>query len=527
MASGKHTKPDPSPEQLTALELLITKRLCEVSFYDFVRQAWPLVEPDMEFRDNWHIQALCVHMQAVAEGAIKNLIINVPPGTMKSLLVSVFWPAWVWATRPAKRFMFASYSDAISMRDSVRCRTILSSTWFQSFWPLVMRDDQNTKGLFENMSGGWRLATSVSGKGTGLHPDFVCSDDPNNAKEAESDTERQNVIDWWDGTIGTRGISRDVAQIVIQQRLHTLDLTGYLLGKGRKDWDHICLPMEYEGPVEDPVTGERVPRMYTTSLGWQDPRKTEGELLWPSLFTEAKVARLKKNLGLYHAAGQLQQRPTPRGGGMFKRTWFPIVAVLPRCLSFVRYWDKAGTAGGDGARTAGVLMAKGEDGYYYVMDVKTARLGAAEREALIKQTAHLDGQRYGFGVRVWVEQEPGSGGKESAENSVKNLAGFSCQIERVTGSKEVRAEPFAAQASVGMVRLLAGEWNAQFLDEIENFPVGKLKDIVDASSGAINKLLVGTGAFGSGDEIAVPERTSTEPEFLNPEPVGQEVDFFA
>lgn len=517
--------PKPTPEQLNALELLLTRKLAEKSFYDFVRLAWSLVEPDMPFCDNWHIGAICTHLQAVADGSVKNLIINVPPGAMKSLLACVFWPAWVWTIRPAKRFLFASYADALSMRDSVRCRTVLASAWYQGFWPLEMRDDQNTKGMFENTKGGWRLATSVGGRATGLHPDFVVADDPNNAKEAESDAERQNVIDWWDGTIGTRGISRDVAQIVIQQRLNTLDLTGYLIGKDRKMWDHICLPMEYESPTLDPVTGETVPRMFTTSLGFQDPRTVDGQLLWPALFTDSKVARLKKNLGIYHAAGQLQQRPTPRGGGMFKRSWFPIVATLPRCLNMVRYWDKAGTAGGDGARTAGVLMAKGEDEHYYIADVQTARLGAADREALIKQTAQLDSRKYGH-VRVWVEQEPGSGGKESAENTVKNLVGFSCNIERVTGSKEVRAEPLAAQASVGMVRLLAGDWNGEFLDEIENFPVGKLKDQIDGASGAFNKLVVGTGAFGSADDVAIADVPlfGDSQEYSR---IDAEVDFFA
>lgn len=597
-----------SKASLIAKRRALLKSLAEDSFHEFVRQAWAIVEPDVEYRDNWHIGALCDHLSAVNDGKIKQLLINVPPGAMKSLLVCVFWPAWVWAKSPAKRFLFASYSDGLTMRDSVRCRNILSSDWYQSNWPIKFKDDQNTKGLFENSQGGWRLSTSVGGKGTGLHPDVVCvykdtliltergnipigplvenrlpvkvatwnvpmgtvewkpilayekhvgrvgvkittrggrklecteehpiyvstgpnkgtyipavdctvgmvlitkiagvvgdhgydliesieeipapdhvynlnvdgnhnyfangilthncADDPNNAKEAESEADRQNVIDWWDGTISTRGVSRGVSQIVVQQRLHTMDLTGHLMGKGT--WDHICLPMRYEAD-----------RMKTTSLGFQDPRGKDGELLWPDLFTEEMVSRLEKTMGIHHVAGQLQQRPAPRGGGMFKREWFDVLGYEPQFVRMVRFFDKAGTLGGKGARTAGVLMGRTEKGMFVILDVVKERLGAVEREALIKRMAIVDAQRYDGRVTTYVEQEPGSGGKESAEATVRNLAGFDCRIERVTGAKEVRAEPMAAQASVGNVKLLKGKWNEEFLDEIEVFPVGRLKD---------------------------------------------------
>lgn len=452
-----------SKASLMARRRALLKSLAEDSFHEFVRQAWAIVEPDVEYRDNWHIGALCDHLSAVNDGKIKQLLINVPPGAMKSLLVCVFWPAWVWARSPAKRFLFASYSDGLTMRDSVRCRNILSSDWYQGNWSIKFKDDQNTKGLFENSQGGWRLSTSVGGKGTGLHPDYIVADDPNNAREAESEADRQNVIDWWDGTISTRGVSRGVSQIVVQQRLHTMDLTGHLMGKGT--WDHICLPMRYEAD-----------RMKTTSLGFQDPRNRDGDLLWPALFTGDIVERLEKTMGIHHVAGQLQQRPAPRGGGMFKREWFDVLGYEPQFVRMIRFWDKAGTSTGSGARTAGVLVGRTEKGMFVILDVVKERLGAVEREALIKRMAIVDAQRYDGCVTTYVEQEPGSGGKESAEATVRNLAGFDCRIERVTGAKEVRAEPMAAQASVGNVKLLKGKWNEEFLDEIEVFPVGRLKD---------------------------------------------------
>jgi predicted phage terminase large subunit-like protein len=458
----------------------IEKALVERSLHAFVKAAWHIVEPEIEYKDNWHIRAICSHLEAVARGDITQLIINVPPATMKSLICCVFFPCWVWTTAPSSRFIFASYSDSLTMRDSVKCRNIITGEWYQSQWPMELRGDQNTKGMFENTQGGWRMATSVGGRATGLHPTFLICDDPNNAKDAESEAERKSVNDWWDGAITTRGITRNVRQVVVQQRLNVQDLTGHLLEKGT--FEHICLPMRYEAD-----------RMKPTSLGWTDPRKEDGELLWPALLPEPLVDKLEKSMGIYFAAGQLQQRPSPRGGGMFKRAWFSsILPIRPLdIVDEVRYWDKAGTAGGDGARTAGVRIGRRANGRFIILNVIKGRWGATEREAVIKQTAEMDGRH----VTVWVEQEGGSGGKESAESTVINLAGYSCKIERVTGSKEVRAEPFAAQCSVQNVDLLLGDWNEEFIGEAEQFPAGALKDQIDAAGGGFNKLAAPTGAW--------------------------------
>lgn len=499
-----------------AQDELLRRELAERSLHAFVIQAWPVICPDETFRDGWHIRAICQHLEAVTEGKIKRLLINVPPGTMKSLLTSVFWPAWVWIKQPSKKFMAASYSDYLSMRDSVRCRDLVQSAWYQTRWPMELKEDQNSKGQWNNQSGGWRLATSVGGKGTGAHPDFKLCDDPHNTKEASSEVERQAVSDWWDGTMETRGAMKDAASIVIMQRLHSGDLSGHLIAKG--GWEHICLPMRYEAPAMNEQTGKLVPRMQPTSIGWNDPRTHDGELLWPHVYTAQKVDNLEHVLGIYHAAGQLQQRPTPRGGGKFRREWFKIVTTRPPLVKIVRFWDKAGTdesAGTEGARTATALIGSYRDPgallpamrvKYIVLHAAAFRRGAAEREAIIKQYAATDRATYGH-VATWVEQEPGSGGKESAENTIGNLTGYSCYAERVTGSKEVRADPLCSQASVGKVCLLAGDWNVEFLDELEAFPVGKLKDIVDAASGAFNKLTAPGLGIASTDQL----RTSLRP----------------
>lgn len=464
-----------SGRERQALREWVKTQLAQQSFYEFVLQAWHVVEPENPFRDNWHIRAMCEHLQAVAEGRAGDTIANVPPGTMKSLLACVFWPAWIWTWRPAARFMFASYDDALSKRDSVRCRTIIASEWYQARWPMEFQDDQNEKDLFGNERGGWRMSTTVGGRATGHHPHYIVVDDPHNVRKAESATQRQAVIDWWDGTMANRGVLLGVKRVLIMQRLHANDLSGHLLAKG--GWEHICLPMRFEKG-----------RMKPTSLGWCDPRTTDGELLWLDVYTDKVVCQMESSMGAYHSAGQLQQRPTPRGGGMFKRDWFPIIKFYPHCDIIVRYWDKAGTEGGDGARSAGVLMGKQRlNGKFIILDVRKGRWGAAERESEIQLTAKLDHQRY-KNVTTWVEQEPGSGGKESAEATIKRNAGYTFFADRVTGSKETRAEPLAAQASILQVELLEGDWNEDFLNEVEMFPMGKAKDQVDGASGAFNKL---------------------------------------
>ena len=510
--------------QRAVLMELAGRELCERHLYDFVRGAFHVVCPGEEFIEGWHLEAVCLHLEAVADGRIQEIIINVPPGTMKSLLVGVFWPAWCWIKRRHMKFMFASYAADLSQRDSTRCRQLVESQWYQSRWPLRLSDDQNTKGKWDNAEGGWRMATSVGGKGTGEHPDVKIADDPHNTMQAQSDAERRSAVDWWDSTMTMRGALRNSRSVVVMQRLHQNDLSGHLLASDT-GWTHLCLPMRYEPPTPDPETKEPVPRMRTTPIGWQDPRTEPGELLWPAGYGEEKVARLEAKLGS-NAPGQLQQRPTPKGGGEFKREWFKVAEVRPPGITkWVRYWDKAATTGGKGAESASVLMGKYSVDHpveemrdrYLIADAFTFRKGWADREAVMKQTAASDKATYGH-VETWVEQEPGSGGKESAEATVMRNPGHTFKIERVTGSKEVRAAPLASQASVGKVSILAGSWNRQLLDELESFPLGALKDLVDGCSGAFNKLFTpGTGIRpgdlrGGGQASQMVDRSSRDDE---------------
>lgn len=462
----------------------VDKLLAEKSLKHFAIQAWKIVEPGTDFIDGNHIDVICDHLEAVTRQEIKYLIINIPPRYMKSLLVSVFWPCWEWIDNPAIRWLNSSYAQTLSTRDSVKCRNIIRSKWYQSNWgdKFALAGDQNEKKKFENDKTGYRVATSVDGLGTGEGGDRIVVDDPNNIREVESDVTRESTnVSWWDESMSTRlNNPKTGAKVIIQQRSHENDLTGHVLEKKKENIVHLCLPAKYESD-----------HPHLCEADW---RTVDGELLWPERFGEEEIAELEEDLGQYGAAGQLQQRPAPRGGGMFMVERFKIVETLPGNITkSVRYWDKAATEDA-GCKTAGVKMHKSRDNLYYIDDSVTGQWSAGKREARIKQNAEIDG----VGTKVWVEQEGGSGGKESAESTVKNLAGFVIKADKVTGSKEVRAHPYSIQVEAGNVHLVNGPWVKDFIHEHEFFPRGMFKDQVDAAAGAFNKLAVGgrVGTWG-------------------------------
>src|SRR3984893_287308 len=293
----------------------IDRELAERNLRDFVRLAWHVVEPSTPFMDGWHIDAITDHLEAITRGEIRNLLINVPPRHMKSLLVSVFWPCWEWLRCPQRRWLFSSYAASLSIRDSVKCRRLIESPWYQANWGdrFSLTGDQNAKARFENDRTGYRLATSVGGAATGEGGDRIVCDDPHNVQEAESDAVRQGTLDWWDVVMSTRlNDPRTAVKVIVMQRCHERDLSGHVLEQG--GWEHLCLPAEYDATV------------FQSSIGWSDPREQAGELLWPERFGIPEIVDLKRCLGSYGSAGQLQQRPSPAEGGILKRHWW-------------RYWE--------------------------------------------------------------------------------------------------------------------------------------------------------------------------------------------
>jgi phage terminase large subunit-like protein len=303
--------------ELLKEQAAVSYRTPAPTFRDFIRDAWPLLEPVSPFVDGWHIGAIAEHLTAIADGELRNLIINIPPRSGKSSLVSVLWPAWVWIEHPEKRWLFASYAASLSVRDSVKCRRLIESDWYQAYWGdrYQLTSDTNTKAVYENNRTGLRLSTSVGGQGTGQGGDVLVVDDPTSAEQADSDAKRIGANEWYDGTMSTRGNDpATVARVLIMQRLHQSDLTGHILDTmalGGEQYDHLILPAEYEPRAQ----------LCLADLD-HDPRTEAGEPLSPERFGPEILATLKVSLGPERAAGQLQQRPAPPGGAIFRRDWW-------------------------------------------------------------------------------------------------------------------------------------------------------------------------------------------------------------
>jgi predicted phage terminase large subunit-like protein len=462
----------------------------------FLPRVWSVIEPEQPFLPNWHINLMCNELEALEKGDVVREIFNVPPGTMKSLLISVVFPAWVWAHNPRARFLKASYSAHLSIRDNIKLRDVVMSAWYQKFYGVQLVPDQNQKTQFNTQESGWSLATSVGGAGTGEHPDYVIIDDPTTAEQARSDVERQRANDWFDQTVSTRGVIRDVKCIIVMQRLHQEDLSGHLLARG--DWKHLCLPMRYE-PTR-PATDTDAGHVAEPS----DPRRLEGELLWPKAFPESKVRKMELDLGPFAAAGQLQQRPVPEGGGLFQRGWFKFIdrAAVPPDVRWCRGWDTAGTEN-DGDYTQGVkigaefkpVVLQGRRvttvERVFVAGCHGGQWGSGQVDLEMMATATLDGRT----CMQREEKEGGASGKGIALAHAKLLAAFDYKCVTIGADKITRAKPFRSQCEAGLVWIVMtgnveqDAWVQPYLTELCAFPTAKHDDRVDGTSCAYNCLL--------------------------------------
>lgn len=312
------------------------KRL-EESFYEFCKDAWEQVDPS-PFVDNWHLEDICNHLEEVTYGHIPRLLINEPPRTGKTFIVSVCYVAWVWAQRekgplsgPQVSFFYASYAEKLSLEHSLKCRRLIESRWYQERWSSRYKLTRDTQGHFENDKGGYRMCSSVDAKATGFGADVLVADDPHLVQEAESPDIRAGTVRWWSESMPSRMNNRQTgAMIVVMQRVHEGDLSGVILANGL-GYTHICVPMSYVpckhvnawvGNKIKTFIGGEVDDIDEDDIFWVDPRTEEGELLWPERFPASEVAKLEKELGPYAYAGQYQQTPAPRGGGIIKEEWW-------------------------------------------------------------------------------------------------------------------------------------------------------------------------------------------------------------
>lgn len=468
------------PHRAARLYEEIEREISQRGLSGYARCMWRVLEPRTRpLIGGWALDAICEHLEAVTHGHLNRLLITVPPGMTKSMSTRVFWPTWEWGplNMPQLRTVGASYHGNLALRDNRRAKLLMESRKFRSYWPHVKRTDDQWGNLrLSNSEHGFMLATSVHGMGTGERGDRFVIDDPHNVRQGESKAVMQSTVNWFHEVVPTRlNDQSESAIIIIMQRVAVGDVADQAIELG---YEHLMLPMEFERD-----------RRCTTSIGFTDPRDEEGELLAPDRFTRGDVDELKRTLGSYGTASQLQQRPAPREGNIIKVDLMrPAARPNERMVKKrVRYFDKGGGDASESDYTSGarVALVDHPDGEYYLVEhVWRDQLSAGPRERRIRQTAETDPE----GTRFVVEQEPGSGGKESAESTVRNLRGFSVRVDRKSIDKVSHADPFATAVENGLVWYLLGEWNNDWIDELRNFPASIHDDQVDATAGAFNYL---------------------------------------
>lgn len=457
----------------------------ETKLIDFVRLMWPILEPGKKFIDGWAIRAICEHLEAVSNGQMNRLLINVPPGCMKSLTTNVFWPAWEWGPRnmPHLRYVAAAYAEQLTLRDNRKALALMKHPLYQELWGdrFTLDKDEQAKGKFSNLTMGFKLATAVGGAATGERGDRVLIDDPHNVKDGESDAKRNEALYWFSEVMPSRVNSEESAIVIIMQRVHQEDISGLILDKGL-GYEHLCLPMRYESDHPYPSK---------TSIHFCDPREKDGELLWPELFPQTRVDRDEKVMrsvgGEYAIAGQHQQRPAPRGGGMFQEKDFVYIDSkdVPQKGVVVRGWDIAASKSDRAAYSASAKVRRTKDGNLYIEDVRRGRWKPSELDAEILKAAEDDGTD----CTQDLPQDPGAAGLIVKAHFAQLLEGYSFHITPESGSKEDRARPLASQAEAGKIHLVRAPWNRDFVKEAIVFPAGKFKDQIDATSRSYGRLL--------------------------------------
>jgi predicted phage terminase large subunit-like protein len=468
------------------LEAALTER-AERRLHSFLKLAWPVLEPANPFVDNWHLRAVCEHLEAVTAGQIRRLVINLPPGLTKSLSVCVFWFCWAWIRQPESRWMYTSYSEDFALRDSGKCRDLIRSPWYQARWGdrCRIRPDQDTKTRFANDRAGFRLATSVAGGATGERADYLVADDPIKIDEADSKAVREGVNRWWDQVMSGRGADPNTSRfVVVMQRLHQQDLTGHLLKQG--GYEHLFIPMEFE------------PRRRCVTSIWQDPRVEEGELAWPGRFNRDAVEEWKKRLLGYGTAGQLQQRPAPLGeGSIFNpqhfryfteetgpdgEPWFvlhrgdgDVTRVRSSDCRWFQTCDTAMKTGQDNDYTAVGTFCLTPQHDLLVYEVVRQKL------PMPMQYGFVLGLRQKYPQVLYQAIEDKVSGTGIIQEGI--LRGTPFHILKADTDKVRRASEVATRYLNHTVFHRAGaSWLADFEDELGNFPKAEHDDMVDLTA---------------------------------------------
>lgn len=492
---------DRQNEELLIALLEADRRQCEESYYHFFQRAWcEVLEASTPLVNNWHIHYLCWRAQEeverIARGEPKkhDIIINVPPRSLKTSIFTIMLQAWAWIRWPWMKFLTASYDDGLAAEHAVATRRLIRSQWYQSYWSdrYSLSGDQGLKTSFQNDKLGIRIATSVGGSATGRGGDLIICDDPLSAKQADSEVYRKGAIDWWDKTMFSRLNDPNVGvRIIVMQRLHEEDLTGNELEKRRERYEHICLSADQ---TKGPVSPEHLRELYT------------GDLLFPQRFSKEFLAEAQKSLGEYGLAGQYYQLPAPESGGMFKKDrwkyWqfpgdqrrpvqlrvvnevktLPLVELPIDFDEIINSWDMSfkDTDGTD--YVAGHCWARKGANKYLLQRIKK-RMDFAATVSAVRELK----EQSGFVGAILVEDKAnGPAVISSLKNEIAGIIAI-----KATDSKQSRATPMSRQQEAGNLYLPHPDIDDsidQLVLEFAAFPKGKHDDEVDASAHAVNFL---------------------------------------
>lgn len=483
----------------------------------FSKAAWPIVEKSRSFSQNWHHEIICRHLEAVLDGKIRNLIINVPPRSTKSTLTSIMLPAFAWAKKPALKFLFASFKESLALLHSQYCRDIFESAWYRERWPKVkIRLDKDSQQMFANVETGYRAAVSVGASPTGIGGDILVIDDAHALSDTFGEADREAAVRWWDTTMASRLNDRLTgARIVIGQRVHEADLTGHLLKQG--GWTHVRIPAEYE-PT----------KTYSSPIGANDPRKEQGELLWPDRFPKSVQEEIKRENGSFAYSSQQQQDPAPGEAGVFHRKYFRYFSIegdtyvftgtdgamkrVPKgACSHFQSFDTATKLRDFNDYTVSGTFAITPEHQLLVVDIVRVRVPVP---MLFPFTVEMRAKHPSILYQYVEDKSSGQGliqeGERSAFpffNLAQRLKDLNIPAAIISGDKMQRSTSVAILYEAGKVYHLSGaSWLPDFESEILHFPTGSFDDQVDVLSYSAILMQYGPRTDAAGDY-----RGKTEP----------------
>lgn len=430
-------------------------------FRSFIHKVFLSLNPGQHYQSNWHIDYIAEHLEAARHGHIQRLIINMPPRALKSICVSVAWPAWILAQNPAERIMAASYAMSLSLKHSLDTRNIMQADWYRELFPdTQISRYQNEKYKFQTTEHGFRMATSIGGVATGEGGNFLIVDDPLNPNQAMQKLYRDYVNKWFDHTFATRLDDKHKGvMVLVMQRLHQHDLSGHLLEKG--GWEHISLPA-------------LAPEMRTFSFADIQHTVQAGEPLHSERDDANMMQQLKKDIGSYAFEAQYQQNPVPEDGGIIKSEWLKRYHALPKKARIIQSWDTAIKAHAN--NDASVCMTIFEaDNVSYVAHILKVR---AEYPDLRKYMLAMAAEYKPDAILV----EDKASGQQLLQD-LKRETNLPLIATQAKGDKMSRISAASGAIEAGKILFpKEASWLADFEAELLAFPNVKHDDQVDTLS---------------------------------------------